>query len=85
MGDHHRRVLVVLAAFLILAADRATAQHAGAFDLGTTDAAVELHPADGRQVVALSREEQVVEQRFGGILGWRLTRTHHAVDFYQRL
>ncbi len=30
MGDHHRRVSVVLAALLILAAGRATAQHAGA-------------------------------------------------------
>ena len=48
------------------------------------DAAVELHAADGRQVVALEGEEQVVEQVLRGILGRRLARTHHAVDLDQR-
>ena len=51
----------------------------------TTDAAVELHAADCRQVVALGIEEQVLEQVLGGILGRRLARTHHAIDFDQRL
>jgi hypothetical protein len=49
------------------------------------DAAVELHAADGREVVALAVEEQVVEQVLGGVLGRRLAGTHHAVDLDQRL
>ncbi|MCY1501411.1 hypothetical protein D9M68_354870 [compost metagenome] len=60
------------------------AQHARTFDLGAADAAVELHPADGRQVVALGAEEQVAEQGLGSFLGRRLARTHHPVDFDQR-
>ncbi len=60
------------------------AQHAGAFDLFATDATVELHAANGGQVVTLTAEEQVGEQRFGGVLGRRLARAHHAIDFYQR-
>src|SRR5690606_16960836 len=60
------------------------AQHARTFDLGATDTTVELHAANSRQVVALGTEEQVVEQGLGGILGRRLTRTHHAIDFHQR-
>ncbi|RMW02436.1 hypothetical protein ALP03_200185 [Pseudomonas amygdali pv. tabaci] len=60
------------------------AQHARAFDFGTTDTTVELHPAYSRQVVTLRTEEQVVEQCFSGILGWRLARTHHAIDLDQR-
>ncbi|MNF47683.1 hypothetical protein D3C84_288900 [compost metagenome] len=60
------------------------AEHARAFDLFTTDATVELHAANGGQVVTLGAEEQVVEQGLGSILGWRLARTHHAVDFDQR-
>src|SRR6476469_8513763 len=51
----------------------------------STDAAVELHPAHGREVVALEGEEQVVEQVLRGVLGRRLARTHHAVDLDQRL
>ena len=38
-----------------------------------------------RQVVAIEGEEQVVEQVLRGILGRRLARTHHAIDFHQRL
>ena len=64
--------------------DVLAAQYAGTLDLGTTDTAVELHPADSRQVVALGSEEQVVEQRLGGVLGWRLARAHHAIDLDQR-
>ena len=60
------------------------AQHARTFDLGTTDTTVELHPADRRQVIALRAEEQVVEQGFGSVFGWWLTRTHHAIDLDQR-
>ena len=53
--------------------------------LFTAHATVELHAADGRQVVALRVEEQVVEQVLGRILGRRLAGTHHAVDLDQRL
>ena len=53
-------------------------------DVVAADAAVELHAADGRQVVALGVEEQVLEQVLGGFLGRRLARTHHAVDLDQR-
>src|SRR5690606_6605638 len=57
----------------------------GPFDLGTTDAAVELHAADGGQVITCGAEEQVVEQGFGSVLGRRLAGTHHAVDLDQGL
>ena len=60
------------------------AQHTRTFDLGTTDTAVELHAAHCGQVVALGTEEQVVEQGLGGVLGWRLAWTHHAIDLDQR-
>ncbi|MND97655.1 hypothetical protein D3C80_899800 [compost metagenome] len=59
------------------------AQHARTFDLGTTDTTVELHAANGGQVVTLGAEEQVVEQGLGGFLGRRLARAHHAVDLDQ--
>ena len=49
------------------------------------DAAIELHAANGRQVVAVGVEEQVLEQVLGRFLGRRLARTHHAVDLDQRL
>ena len=52
----------------------------GPFELVAADAAVELHAADGRQVVALLGEEQAVEQRLDGVFGRRLAGTHHAVD-----
>ncbi len=60
------------------------AQHARTFDLGATDTTVELHAANGGQVVTLGAEEQVVEQGLGGVLGWWLAWTHHAVDLDQR-
>ena len=53
---------------------------AGPGELGAADAAVELHPADRRQVVALRGEEEAVEQRLDRILGRRLAGTHHPVD-----
>ncbi|EXI74155.1 MAG: hypothetical protein AW07_02293 [Candidatus Accumulibacter sp. SK-11] len=43
-------------------------------------AAVELHAADSRQVVAVVGVEQPVEQNLDGFLGRRLARSHHAVD-----
>jgi hypothetical protein len=61
------------------------AEHARAGDLVASHAAVELHAAHRRQVVALAVEEQVLEQVLGGILGGRLAGTHHAIDFHQRL
>ena len=60
-------------------------EDAGAEDLLAADAAVELHAADGREVIALGVEEQVREQVLGRILGGRLAGTHHAVDLHQRL
>ncbi len=60
------------------------AQHAGAFDLVATDAAVELHAAYGRKIVTIAAEEQIAEQGLGSVLGRRLTGTHHAVDLDQR-
>ena len=61
------------------------AEHARARDLLAAHAPVELHAADGRQIVSLGVEEQVLKQVLGGILGRRLARTHHAVDLDQRL
>src|SRR5439155_21138794 len=46
----------------------------------TADTAVELHAADGRQVVTLRAVEQAVEQRFHRLFGRRFARTHHAID-----
>ena len=43
-------------------------EDAGALHFLAADAAVELHAADRRQVVALGGEEQVVEQVLGRIL-----------------
>ena len=49
-------------------------------ELVAADAAVELHAADARQVVALLGEEQAVEQRLDRVFGRRLAGAHHAVD-----
>ena len=57
---------------------------AWAGDAVAPQAAVELHAPHGREVVALRREEQVVEQVLGGVLGGRLAGAHHAVDVHQR-
>ncbi len=48
--------------------------------LAAADAPVELHAADGRQIVALLGVEQTAEQRLHRVLGRRLARAHHAVD-----
>ena len=52
---------------------------------GPTRQRVELHAPDGREVVAVQGEEQVVEQVLGRVLGRRLARAHHAVDLDLRL
>ena len=49
-----------------------------------TNATVELHTTNRRQVVAVTGKEQVLEQVLGRILGRRLTWTHHAVDLDHR-
>ena len=58
-------------------------QYTRSFNFFTPDPAVELHPANARQVIALFGEEQVLEQILRGILGRRLTRTHHAINLHQ--
>jgi hypothetical protein len=60
------------------------AQDTGTFDLVTQQRTVELHTTNRRQIIAVFREEQVLEQVFGCFACWRLTRTHHAIDFNQR-
>ena len=60
-------------------------QNAVAGDVFTAQTAVELHATDRGQVVALGREEQVLEQVFCGFFGRRLTRAHHAVNLDQGL
>src|SRR5690606_7712138 len=60
-------------------------QRARADDFLAAETAVELHAADGGQVIALCREEQVLEQVLRRLFGRRLTGTHHAVDFNQRI
>ena len=54
-------------------------------DLITTQSTVELHSSNARQVVTICREEKVLEKVFSRLLGGRLARAHHAVDFNQRL
>ena len=50
----------------------------------TRQTPVELHPANGRQIVAIWLEKQIVEQILSRFLGRWLTRAHHAVDFNLR-
>ncbi|MNZ86809.1 hypothetical protein D3C78_1056450 [compost metagenome] len=59
------------------------AQDTGTFNRITQQRTVELHTTNRRQIVAVFREEQVLKQVFSSFASWRLTRTHHAVDFYQ--
>ena len=56
-----------------------------ALRVGSIDAEahVHLHAADGREVVALAIEEELVEQRFAGFERRRLAGTHDAVDVGQ--
>ena len=65
---------------LITATMSSVGQRARARQLVAADAAVELHAADRRQVVALLGEEQAVEQRLHRVFGRRLAGAHHAVD-----
>src|SRR5882672_7841701 len=60
-------------------------EHARAFGVVAADAPVELHAADGREVVALVVEEQVLEQVLRRLLRGRLAGAHHAVDLDERL
>src|SRR5581483_2170331 len=53
-------------------------------DLLGIGAAVELHAADGREVVAVLGVEQAVEQRLDRLFRRRLAGAHHAVDRYAR-
>ncbi len=55
---------------------------AGAFF--PAQATIQLHPANGGQIVTLFGKEQVVKQILRRFLGRRLARAHHAVDFHQR-
>ena len=58
-------------------------QSASAQNVFTADTTVELHTTYRRQVITLIGEEQVLKQSFCAFFGWRLARTHHAIDFYQ--
>ena len=60
------------------------AQDTGTFDFVAQQRTVELHTTDRREVITVFREEQVLEQAFCSFTSRRLTRAHHAVDFYQR-
>ena len=59
------------------------AQDTGTFDFFAQQRTVELHATNRRQVIAVFREEQVLEQAFGSFTSRRLARAHHTVDFYQ--
>src|SRR3546814_2518211 len=72
---HPHRILV-----LALGEIARVVQDRGAGDFLAADAEVELHPADGRQVVALEGEEQVVEQVLRGVLGRRLRSEEHTSE-----
>ncbi len=58
----------------------------GAHGVGRIEvqAHVHLDPADGGEVIALGVEEQLLEQRRGGLDGGRLARAHDAVDVHER-
>ncbi len=60
-------------------------EDAAALGVLAAEAAVELHPTDRRQVVAIVGEEQIVEQVLRRLLGRRLAGAHHAVDLHLRL
>ena len=49
-------------------------------DILANKPSVEFHPADGREIVTVVGIKQTIEQDFDGLFGWRLSRTHHAVD-----
>ncbi len=60
------------------------AQDTGTFDFVAQQRTVELHTTNRGQIVAVFGEEQVLKQAFSRFASRRLTRAHHAVDFYQR-
>ena len=57
-------------------------EHTGAFRRITTHTAVKFHPAYRRNIITVSREEQIIEQIFRSIFCRWLTRAHHTVDLY---
>ena len=61
------------------------AQHAQRVVRLHVETGVHLHPADGREVVALGIEDQAVEEGLGRLQRRRLARAQHAVDVEQRL
>jgi hypothetical protein len=77
VDQHARAVLALRADALVEALEPARRLVVDLLGIG---AAVELHAADRRQVVALLGVEQRLEKRLHGVLGGRLARTHHAVD-----
>ena len=60
------------------------AQDTGTFDFVAQQRTVELHTTNRGQIVTVFGEEQVLKQAFSRFTSRRLTRAHHAVDFYQR-
>ncbi len=52
--------------------------------LVSSDATIKLHPANRRQVIAVGREEQILEQVLCRFFCRRFTGTHHAINFNQR-
>ncbi len=54
-------------------------QRAGSLFVAT-QAAVDLHAADTRQIVRFLAVEQALEQGLNRVFGWRLARAHHAVN-----
>ena len=60
-------------------------EYTRALGMVATNPAVELHAPNSRQVVTLRIEKQIVKQVLRRIFGRRLARTHHAINFDQRL
>ncbi len=44
---------------------------------------VHFHAANSREIITLRIEEELAEQGVSGVLGWRLTWAHHAIDVRQ--
>ena len=62
----------------------ATVQRALGVRAAEVKAHVHLDAANSRQIITLGIKEQRVEHLACGLDGWRLTRTHDAVDIHQR-
>ncbi|OIQ79544.1 hypothetical protein GALL_387200 [mine drainage metagenome] len=85
-ADHRQNVLVgqrdraIGAMRTDLVVEALEPAYGAVFDLFRVGATVEFHPSHGRQIVALLREEQAVEQGLHRVGCRRLAWTHHAVD-----